>query len=64
MDKETIWFNNLILLGFDTTEIQRKTNISFFPEMFRVANVKGMEQVVYFFLEQIFTKEVMTTVFS
>ena len=55
MEKRTLWYSNLILLGFDTDEVQKKTNIVFTPDMFRVANVKGMEQVVFFFFENIFT---------
>ena len=67
MDKRTLWYSNLILLGFDTDEVQKKTNIVFSPDMFRVANVKGMEQVVFFFFENIFsphrTKEVFRIYF-
>ena len=57
MDKRTIWYTNLILLGFDVSDAQKKTNIVFSADMFRVANVKGMEQVIYFFLECIFTQQ-------
>ena len=62
MDKDTLWFTNLILLGFDTVEAHQRYNIQFTSNMFHVANIHGMEHVVHFFLECIFTPQKIANV--
>jgi hypothetical protein len=59
---ESLYFRNLLLLGFDVEANTAKHGIQFFPEMFRTANVKGMEVIFYFLLQKLNpnqTKEVI-----
>jgi len=49
-EAEAILFTNLSLLGFDPKEQQRLYKVSIQPDMFRRANQKGMEVVLYFLL--------------
>src|SRR4051812_29820702 len=40
---EHLFFNNLLLLGFDVRAQERKHHLAFDERMFRKTNVKGME---------------------
>jgi hypothetical protein len=45
---EATMFTNLLLLGIDAVEISKKYGIPIGPDMFKSANVKGMEVIFHF----------------
>jgi hypothetical protein len=54
LSMEKVFFNNLLLLGFDVQQNEKKYKIAFHHEMFRNPNVKGMEVVLHYLLNQMY----------
>jgi hypothetical protein len=50
---ETVFWNNLLLLGFDSEEYEKKYQMQFNRDMFQKVNVKGMEIVMFFLIGKI-----------
>lgn len=50
---ERLFYDNLLLLGFEAAALAKKYNASLGPDMFRRSNPKAMEIVVYFLLMRI-----------
>ncbi len=50
---EGAFFTNLLLLGFDVLNNEKKHNIQFHPQMFATSNVKGMQVVLHFLFKRL-----------
>ncbi|KAK2951747.1 hypothetical protein BLNAU_13359 [Blattamonas nauphoetae] len=64
MTHEILWFDNLVLLGFDTPRQESLNGVKFSPDMFSKVNIKGMQIVVHFFLQKIFGEEAIKESFK
>ncbi|KAJ8030083.1 HAUS augmin-like complex subunit 6 [Holothuria leucospilota] len=53
LDMREIVFSSLLLLGFDTREMEDKYNIPFTKDMFSLPNKKGFEVVMHFLFERL-----------
>jgi hypothetical protein len=57
LEKDNLWFTNLLLLGFDPINLEKKHRIVFNKDMFKNANVQGMEIVFHFLFNRLDPKK-------
>lgn len=57
MEANSLFFHNLLLLGFDPQRYEQKFQIAFHAEMFHKPNVKAMQVVIYFLLMKLSPQE-------
>ncbi len=57
LEVETIFFTNLMLLGFEPNKYEKKYRIVFNKNMFKTANTKGMEVIFHFLFQRLDPKK-------
>ncbi|KAL9645565.1 hypothetical protein ABK040_000628 [Willaertia magna] len=53
---DSIFFSNLLLLGFDPAYYEQRYNMPFHKELFKNSNIRGMEIIMYFLFHKLDSK--------